>query len=535
MLSLHKNIAFLFIFTIVLAGCQSLFASAADADTVTPTPVPTPIIPDKPTYIVQQGQVIKQTEFSGRISAVEETTLYFKTNGFVKRVLFERGDLVKEGDLLAELEIDDLLKAMAQAQVSLDSAQLRLDEAQRSLERQIAQAELDHTAAETRLGQAEIANADSIVQAEINLNIAQEQFARLQANQANINAEVVSADIGLTRAEESLAEAQTAYETAFDPGREWELYMTEPSCQPGQGDSSPCTGTPLSVQMERERDSAENAVQRAEENLTIAQARQNQALAAQQVQQYDLRIQELRVAQAEADLATLQRGVDPMLAIDVQRVEQELSRLAEGVDPILVNDVSQAQLSLERLQAQVADAQIVSPMDGKILTLNLRPGRNVEAFAEVVVIADPAAIELSAALSDSQMEDLSEGQQGVITFSRFPGQEWIGTIRRMPYPYGTGGGTRTLEDADTSVRISLDGDLSEMELGDRAQMVVVLEEKEEALWLPPEAIRTFQGRKFVIVQDEDRQRRVDVRLGIESRERVELLEGLEEGQIIVGQ
>jgi hypothetical protein len=77
--------------------------------------------------------------------------------------------------------------------------------------------------------------------------------------------------------------------------------------------------------------------------------------------------------------------------------------------------------------------------------------------------------------------------------------------------------------------------LSELELGDLGRVVVVLEEKQDVLWLPPEAIRTFQGRKFVVVQEEDRQRRVDVRIGIESRERVEIVEGLEDGQIVVGQ
>ena len=64
----------------------------------------------------------------------------------------------------------------------------------------------------------------------------------------------------------------------------------------------------------------------------------------------------------------------------------------------------------------------------------------------------------------------------------------------------------------------------------------VLEEKLDALWLPPAAVRTFQGRNFVVVQDEDgSQRRVDVRLGIESEERVEILEGLERGQTVVGE
>ena len=78
---------------------------------------------------------------------MEETELYFKTGGYVKRVLVGRGDQVQAGDLLAELEIDDLLKQMAQAEVTLSSAQLRLNEAEKSLERQIAQQELDLTGA----------------------------------------------------------------------------------------------------------------------------------------------------------------------------------------------------------------------------------------------------------------------------------------------------------------------------------------------------------------------------------------------------
>jgi len=64
---------------------------------------------------------------------------------------------------------------------------------------------------------------------------------------------------------------------------------------------------------------------------------------------------------------------------------------------------------------------------------------------------------------------------------------------------------------------------------------VTLEEKQDALWLPPAAIRTFAGRKFVQVEEDGRQRRVDVTIGIESAERVEITEGLEEGQVVVGQ
>ena len=45
----------------------------------------------------------------------------------------------------------------------------------------------------------------------------------------------------------------------------------------------------------------------------------------------------------------------------------------------------------------------------------------------------------------------------------------------------------------------------------------------------------FEGRRFVVLKEDDIQRRVDVKAGIETQERVEIEEGLEEGQVVIGQ
>ncbi len=71
------------------------------------------------------------------------------------------------------------------------------------------------------------------------------------------------------------------------------------------------------------------------------------------------------------------------------------------------------------------------------------------------------------------------------------------------------------------------------EVGDLVEVVVMLEKSDEVLWLPPQAIRTFEGRRFVVVKDGDGQRRVDVRTGLQSDDRVEIVEGVEEGQVIL--
>jgi multidrug efflux pump subunit AcrA (membrane-fusion protein) len=504
----YRNLIMLCLLTVLLSGCQSLFGRSVEEEAATPTPIPTPVVPDQPTYVVQRGRVVKKIEFTGRISAVEEHSLYFKTSGYVKQVLVKRNDLVQEGDLLAELEIDDLLKQLAQAKVALSSAQLRLDEANKSLERQSAQAELDLAAAQARLAETQSIDSDTIAQAELNLAIAQEQLNRLQTLQANYDAELLAARIALTQAQIAWTDANTEHQEALD--RPWES--------------------------EEVRDAYARALQHAVWNLQLTQSRYDQALAALDTYQHDLNIQELAISQVETTLAQLQTVDDaPLLSIEVQRAQQQLDWLNEGVDPVLVNEVNQAELTLERLQAQVAEAQIIAPMDGKVLSLSVYAGRPVDAFNPAVIVVDPAAKEVSANLSTSDLENLIEDQPATVVLSAFPGETWTGAMRRLPYPFGSGGGTQGLAGADDSARISLDGDLNALELGDLARVTIVLEEKEDALWLPPAAIRTFQGRKFVIVQDADRQRRVDVTVGIESRDRVEILDGLEEGQTIVGQ
>jgi multidrug efflux pump subunit AcrA (membrane-fusion protein) len=118
-----------------------------------------------------------------------------------------------------------------------------------------------------------------------------------------------------------------------------------------------------------------------------------------------------------------------------------------------------------------------------------------------------------------------------------PSESIEGHIRRLPYPYGGGGRSSGAENEDTSTRVALAvaADEAGLELGDLVRVNVVLERKADVLWLPPQAIRTFEGREFVVVQEEgEAQRRVDVKVGIESEDRVEIEEGLTEGQVVIG-
>jgi multidrug efflux pump subunit AcrA (membrane-fusion protein) len=70
--------------------------------------------------------------------------------------------------------------------------------------------------------------------------------------------------------------------------------------------------------------------------------------------------------------------------------------------------------------------------------------------------------------------------------------------------------------------------------GDKVTVTVQLANKEAILWLPPDAIRKAGGRTFVIINGETGPERVDIEIGLQTRDRVEIVSGLEEGQVVVG-
>jgi RND family efflux transporter MFP subunit len=224
-----------------------------------------------------------------------------------------------------------------------------------------------------------------------------------------------------------------------------------------------------------------------------------------------------------------------LLRKDVERAEQELVWLESGVDPALQQRVESAQITVERIQTQLDNARLTAPFSGEITAITTTPGKGVEARKAVAEIADPNEYDITSDLPGNQMDLLEEGMSAQVTLSRAPGQIFEALIQTMPYPYGTGGGSVQVEDMDQRTHIVLlNPDELDLRVGDLVKVTVMVEQSLDTLWLPPAAIRTFEGRRFVMVRIEDKLRKVDVKLGIEGEDRVEILSGLEEGQIVEG-
>jgi len=225
----------------------------------------------------------------------------------------------------------------------------------------------------------------------------------------------------------------------------------------------------------------------------------------------------LKIAQLRLELARLQNPPT-----------SEVNRINLAIQE---QEVELAQIALDEINVSYDGLRIASPMDGTVLSVSILEGAIAEANKPIIVVANLDNLVVSATAGS---EDLSRLMIGMTVTVSAIGQDIPvaeGKIRALPYPYGNA----DTESTDGSVQVALDQSPAQLgyEVGDMVSLSIILEQKADALWLPLPAVREFEGRYFAIVRDGDVERRVDVKVGIIDADRIEITEGLTEGQVVV--
>ncbi len=108
---------------------------------------------------------------SGRLSSSEEAKLSFKTGGIIKKIYVREGQTVKKGQLLAELELDEIRAQTQQAQIGQEQAAITIENAKLALRL----AERDYENAKG-LYQDSVATLEQLQNAEVQLDNARNQL-----------------------------------------------------------------------------------------------------------------------------------------------------------------------------------------------------------------------------------------------------------------------------------------------------------------------------------------------------------------------
>ena len=114
------------------------------------------------------------------------------------------------------------------------------------------------------------------------------------------------------------------------------------------------------------------------------------------------------------------------------------------------------------------------------------------------------------------------GQKLLISTDAFPGRQFEGVVHHLEAAIDPQ--TRTM-----AVRGRVANPQLQLRPGMSARVEIVLDRKENILAVPREAIMLLAGGSYVYTVQENRAKLQKVKTGVEGRERVEIVEGLREG------
>ena len=145
---------------------------------------------------IQRGPIASQRTFSGELEALAEFVVAPKVSGRVERVIVDIADTVKRGQVVAELDNDEYVQAVAQAEADLLVARANLSEAKSALE--IAKREFKRTESLSERGIVSASDFDTAKQNQL-AKQAQLEVAAAQVTKAESSLETANIRLGYTK------------------------------------------------------------------------------------------------------------------------------------------------------------------------------------------------------------------------------------------------------------------------------------------------------------------------------------------------
>ncbi|MFW5985343.1 MAG: efflux RND transporter periplasmic adaptor subunit [Halanaerobiaceae bacterium] len=202
-------------------------------------------------------------------------------------------------------------------------------------------------------------------------------------------------------------------------------------------------------------------------------------------------------------------------------------------------DYKKINMRVERMEQTIAESTIDAPFTGRIISLSTSETDQVGEYEDIITLADTSELILHMEVDKDELRQVTPKLDAKVELER---GFWIDAdVVDVP----SSNAEISPGEPDRRIRIQLtDPQKAAEELGvseeelltynSLEQTRIILQEKEDILFLPKGAVREYGDRTFVRVIDENGVRReIDVELGLESGNKVEIVDGLKEGDEVI--
>ena len=182
---------------------------------------------------------------------------------------------------------------------------------------------------------------------------------------------------------------------------------------------------------------------------------------------------------------------------------------------------------LEKNRLNMENTRLTAPTDGVVTTLNFQAGEYVTPGKPVAVIGSLTNLEAEINLDETDIPRIQTGMMVVVSVDAFPGQQLTGQVMEIALSANVQSGVVLYP-----VTVRLDPTDLSLRSGMTVNVTFPVEERIDTLLVPYRAVETEDGQAYVTRVAASGSERVAVTLGLVTDTQVEILNGLEEGDVV---
>ncbi|HZX46885.1 MAG TPA: efflux RND transporter periplasmic adaptor subunit [Clostridia bacterium] len=219
------------------------------------------------------------------------------------------------------------------------------------------------------------------------------------------------------------------------------------------------------------------------------------------------------------EMESVKKG-DPIVSMTGTDVQKTLENLLE--------EIMELRLDLKQLESTLDQTEIRATMDGVVASIHRQEGESVRVGEWIGDIYNTGEMMVWAQVDDIDIVNVKQDAPVKVTVDAVPGETFEGKVTHVS-PMG--------EKINNVTRFSINIEVKggpQLRPGMQANCFIDGGSAENVLLIPVEAIFEEDGKTMVEVLDEDGNvKMVQVRLGLMNDRYAEVIDGLEEGQLVI--
>lgn len=220
---------------------------------------------------------------------------------------------------------------------------------------------------------------------------------------------------------------------------------------------------------------------------------------------------------------------------ELENARAEVNELENSILSINLNAmqdaVNRARLTVEEARAKLSATVVTSPMEGIITEMNVKNGQAVRAGDPYFSVGENALPEVLVSIPAQEVFRLQNGLAVSIKCEQYTDQDFQGQVSH--FNVADLETNPEAENALVNLRITMTEETAELPAGAKVNATIILEEKQQVLIVPPEAVVQVDGKSVVYIYDDGVAKLREVECGSAGDGVLEIISGVKEKEQVI--